>query len=107
MEPTKTVIIAYDLKDVCEGDNERVKEAFQSTTNALSEILGICVLGQNFGQWVLLELPATTMLATVKSTATAKEITLEVAKLIRKNGATPGKICVAQINISDSFVLNA
>lgn len=99
----KTVIIAYDLKNVRSGDNERVKHALLQSPNAQARFRAINELSA-FPYWVTLSMPDTTIIAEVDDATTEREIAIAVDGIIQYVGATTKNIYVGEIG--RNFLLN-
>ena len=102
----KTAIISYDLVNAQPGDNSRVKDALEEFRNTHATLQGLDVFS-SFPRWVNLQLPDTTLLATIANhDVSAAEIAGEVAVIIRSVDATVGKIYVAFLSTNDDFLVN-
>lgn len=102
----RTAIISYDLKNVKDGDNSRVKAALTAFTNTHAILHGLDVFS-SFPRWVNLGLPDTTVLASIANpNISAAKIATEVASVIRQEGANPDKIYVAFLSTDEDFLIN-
>ncbi|QTN32868.1 hypothetical protein HZ994_11205 [Akkermansiaceae bacterium] len=102
----KTAIISYDLRNTKPGDNSRVKSALEEFRNTHATLQALNVLSA-FPRWVNLELPDTTLVATIADPdITAAKIAGEIASVIQNTNATVGKIYVAFLNTDDDFLVN-
>lgn len=102
----RTAIISYDLKGVKEGDNARVKSALTEFTNTHATLQGLDVFSA-FPRWVNLNLPDTTILASIANPrVSAAQIAGEVASVIQSQKATPGRIYVAFLSTDEDFLVN-
>lgn len=102
---SKVAIVCYDLSNVKDDDNVKVKEALRSHTNVFTTLSGLNKLS-NVPDWVVLDLPDTTILVSVLDDIKAEQITKEVDQVIKDAGAKTGKIFVAFINFTDHYLYN-
>lgn len=86
------------------GDNKRVRSALLAFVNTYAGLHAYNSLSP-FMQHVVLDMPETTITAEIIGADTPKGITHEVIAVIKKAGATPSKVYVAQVN--DEYLWNA
>lgn len=101
----KPAIICYDLKNVKPNDNIIVKAKLAEYTNTL--FTHSCL--NEFSplpEWVTLNLPDTTLLASVPDNTDAKILGAEIIKIIRSVGAEAEKVYIAFIDPSNDFLFN-